>query len=164
MDAAGAYLEVDGVSVPRVPSPAELRALGTDGLRTHGASGAKARSLLALADSEDAGMWATETLEPLATAAIVERLDTAPGVGRWTAENAVLRGLGRPDVFVAGDLGVRTALIAYGGVPSSAEEDEVRAWGDAHYPGWGSYATLYLWRRWVTEGNPASPKSPRSSD
>lgn len=164
IDAAGAYLEVDGVSVPRVPSPAELRRLGTDGLRKHGASGAKARSLLALADSEDAGMWTTETLEPLATSAIVERLDTAPGVGRWTAENAVLRGLGRPDVFVAGDLGVRTALIAYGGVPASAEEDEVRAWGDAHYPGWGSYATLYLWRRWVTEGDPASPRRPRASD
>jgi DNA-3-methyladenine glycosylase II len=152
IDAAGAYLEVDGLSVPRVPSPAELRALGEEGLRKNGSSGAKARSLLALADSEDAGRWTTAALEPLGTPAIVEALDTAPGVGRWTAENAVLRGLGRPDVFVAGDLGVRTALIAYGGVRASAPEAKVRAWGEANYPGWGSYATLYLWRRWVTEG------------
>lgn len=164
IDAAGAYLEADGVSVPRVPSPEELRALGTAGLRRHGASGAKARSLLALADSEDAGAWATETLQGLATTEVVERLDTAPGVGRWTAENAVLRGLGRPDVFVAGDLGVRTALVAYGGVPASASEDDIRTWGAAHYPGWGSYATLYLWRRWVTEGDPANPVRVRSSE
>jgi DNA-3-methyladenine glycosylase II len=164
IDASSAYLEVEGLSVPRVPSPSELRALGADGLRGNGTSGAKARSLLALADSEDGGAWATETLQPLPTSEVVERLDTAPGVGRWTAENAVLRGLGRPDVFVAGDLGVRTALIAYGAVPPSAPEDEVRAWGDSKYPGWGSYATLYLWRRWVTEGVRRRPGAPRPAD
>jgi 3-methyladenine DNA glycosylase/8-oxoguanine DNA glycosylase len=162
IDAAGAHVEIDGHSVPRVPSPAELRELGEEGLRRSGSSGAKARSLLALADSEDAGRWRTEALEPLGTPAIVEALDTAPGVGRWTAENAVLRGLGRPDVFVAGDLGVRSALIAYGGVRASAPEARVRAWGDANYPGWGSYATLYLWRRWVTEGVPQAPSAARS--
>jgi DNA-3-methyladenine glycosylase II len=163
IDAAGAYVDVAGHSVPRVPSPAEIRALGTEGLRRGGSSGAKARSLLALADSEERGEWSAETLEPLDTPTVVERLDTAPGVGRWTAENGALRGLGRPDVLVAGDLGVRVALDAYGGVPRSAPEDDVRAWGDRHYPGWGSYATLYLWRRWVTEGPPSPSESPRSS-
>jgi 3-methyladenine DNA glycosylase/8-oxoguanine DNA glycosylase len=159
MEAAGARLEVEGTTVPRVPTPAELVELGVDGLRANGASGAKARSLLALAEWQTAGRWSPERLHPLSTAALVEVLDGAPGVGRWTAENAVLRGLGRTDVFVAGDLGVRLALAAYGAVASDAKEATIRAWADARYPGWGSYATLYLWRKWGTEGAPRAAKS-----
>ncbi|HEV8049903.1 MAG TPA: hypothetical protein VGP88_04860 [Thermoplasmata archaeon] len=152
IDAAGAHLEADGVTVPRIPTPSEIVTLGVDGLRANGASGAKARSLVALAADEIAGRWSVEALEALPTAEVVAALDEAPGVGRWTAENAVLRGLGRPDAFVAGDLGVRVALAAYGAVPREADESEARTWGERNYPGWGSYATLYLWRKWVTDG------------
>ncbi|MCI4321522.1 MAG: hypothetical protein L3K05_04360, partial [Thermoplasmata archaeon] len=94
MEAAGATLEVGGLTIPRVPTPNELLTLGADGLRANGASGAKARSLVALAEWERAGRWAPGRLGPLSTASVVEALDEAPGVGRWTAENAVLRGLG----------------------------------------------------------------------
>ena len=83
--------------------------------------------------------------------AAVETLDALPGVGRWTAENALLRGAGRTDVFVAGDLGVRVALERYGVVRRSGSETTVRAWAERHYPGWGSYATLYLWRKLTTD-------------
>ena len=38
--------------------------------------------------------------------AAIERLTALRGVGRWTAEIGLLRGLGRPDIFPAGDLGV----------------------------------------------------------
>jgi DNA-3-methyladenine glycosylase II len=151
IDATDAHLEVDGRVVPRVPSPAEILALGTEGLRANGTSGAKAKSLLALAVDETAGRWAPEALDPLGTPELVAALDEAQGVGRWTAENVALRGLGRPDAFVAGDLGVRVALAEYGAVPRAADEATARAWGDRHYPGWGSYATLYLWRKWVTD-------------
>ena len=154
MAAAGATLDIDRVPVPRVPTPEELLALGAEGLRANGSSGAKARSLIALAEWERAGRWRSERLHALTSPALVEVLDEAPGVGRWTAENVALRGLGRPDVFVAGDLGVRVALAAYGAVPLEANEAAARAWGETWYPGWGSYATLYLWRKWVTEGTP----------
>jgi DNA-3-methyladenine glycosylase II len=165
IDAAGAHLEVDRVEVPRVPSPSEIRTLGTDGLRANGTSGAKARSLLALVGDELAGRWSPEALDPLDTADVVVALDAAQGVGRWTAENAALRGLGRPDAFVAGDLGVRIALAAYGAVPRTAHESAARAWADRHYPGWGGYATLYLWRKWTTEGAPREPlaRPPRAA-
>jgi 3-methyladenine DNA glycosylase/8-oxoguanine DNA glycosylase len=154
IDAAGAHIEVEGIAVPRVPSPSEILALGPEGLRSNGTSGAKARSLLALAADEGAGRWSPEVLDRLATPEVIAALDEAQGVGRWTAENAALRGLGRPDAFVAGDLGVRVALDAYGAVPRAAAEEAARRWGDRYYPGWGSYATLYLWRKWVTEGPP----------
>ena len=148
---ADSSLEADGVEVPCIPPPARIRAIGADGLRALGLSGAKSRALVALATAtRDGGSVPPTTLVGPVEGAI-DALTRLPGVGRWTAENALLRGVGRPDVFVGGDLGIRVALDAYGAVPRSAPEAAARTWSDRHYPGWGSYATLYLWRRLVTE-------------
>jgi 3-methyladenine DNA glycosylase/8-oxoguanine DNA glycosylase len=143
------WLEADGIRVPWVPPPSRLLSLGASGLRTLGLSEAKSRALIALAG------WASHR-PPSVRALAVRPLDTArtalealPGVGRWTAENALLRGVGRPDVFVAGDLGLRVALDRFGVLPRSAPEEAAREWADRNYPGWGSYATLYLWRKLV---------------
>ena len=151
LERTGAFLTADGVTVPRVPTPAELRSLGGPGLRSTGVSGAKCRALLALAAAYENGTLPSEELAVVACATAVERLDALPGVGRWTAENALLRGVGRTDVFIAGDLGIRVALEAYGVVRRSATEERARAWAERYYPGWGSYATLYLWRKLVAD-------------
>ena len=155
--ATDASIEVEGTLVPRVPSPDELTRLGETGLRSVGASGAKARSLLALAQLRRSGALDDAAVAALATEEAIERLDAMPGVGRWTAENALLRGAGRPDLFVAGDLGLRAALDRFGVVAKSAPEEAARAWADRWYPGWGSYATLYLWRKLVHEAQRARP-------
>lgn len=139
------------VEVPHVPRPSALRALGPEGLRAVGVSGAKARALGALAATADFPPERVAEWRRGELAAAIEALTALPGVGRWTAENALLRGVGRPDVFVGGDLGIRVALDAYGVVPRGAPEATVRAWADRHYTGWGSYATLYLWRKWVED-------------
>ncbi|MCI4368578.1 MAG: hypothetical protein L3K09_03335 [Thermoplasmata archaeon] len=159
----GSRLEVEGIELNRIPTPAEISALGVDGLRSVGMSGAKSVSLLALANRESSGAFDAAELGRLSRERAVEQLDREKGVGVWTAENALLRGVGRRDLFIAGDLGVRAALAAYRVHPLSAPESEVRAWADAVYPGWGSYATLYLWRRWVSDGTPRAPKSPARS-
>jgi len=151
LERAGAYLLADGVEVPRVPTPRELRSLGVAGLRAVGLSRAKCRSLLSLGKTVSGGALPTEELAHVPLTTAIERLDALPGVGRWTAENALLRGVGRTDVFVAGDLGVRVALEEYGVLRRTASEERARAWAERHYPGWGSYATLYLWRKLVAD-------------
>jgi 3-methyladenine DNA glycosylase/8-oxoguanine DNA glycosylase len=55
IEATASVVEVEGHAVPRMPAPLELEALGFDGLRRIGASGAKARSLLSLAQRRRAG-------------------------------------------------------------------------------------------------------------
>jgi AraC family transcriptional regulator of adaptative response / DNA-3-methyladenine glycosylase II len=153
---------VDGVEVPFVPGPQALLALTSDQLRRVGLSRAKERSIRAIAQAALDG-----ELDPLSSFQrcpgdeAVARLDELPGVGRWTAENALLRGAGRTDLFLAGDLGIRTALAAYRAVPLSRPEASARRWGDRWYAGWGSYATLYLWRKWITDGTPRpGPRRP----
>lgn len=150
IERTGSVLEADGIPIPVVPSPAAVRSLRASGLRAAGLSAAKARTLLALA------AWApsapsAEELRAEPRGAAVARLDILPGVGPWTAENALLRGAGRPDIFVAGDLGIRVALEEYGGIARASPESEVRDWAERWYPGWGSYATLYLWRKLVAD-------------
>jgi DNA-3-methyladenine glycosylase II len=155
-ETARSVLVVDGVEVPFVPPPAALRALGEEGLRTTGPSGAKSRALLGLAAPGTRALLDDPSLGHGRPETAIERLVELRGVGRWTAENALLRGTGRTDLFVAGDLGIRVALAEYGVLPRAAPEEAARAWADRWYPGWGSYATLYLWRRLVADRTSAA--------
>lgn len=147
----GAFVTADRVNVPCAPRPGQLVALGPQGLRALGISWAKARAIIRLAVDATGLARLEGRLAACSVEEAVETLVQLPGVGRWTAENALVRGLGRPDVFVAGDLGLRVALDEYGVLPRAAPEADARAWCDRHYPGWGSYATLYLWRKLVDD-------------
>ena len=61
------------------------------------------------------------------------QLVSLPGVGPWTADLVVMRALGDPDVFLAGDAGVRRAL-------RGSEERVHEGWRP-----WRSYAVVHLW-------------------
>ncbi|UYG07146.1 AlkA N-terminal domain-containing protein [Halomonas sp. M4R1S46] len=69
---------------------------------------------------------------------------TLKGIGPWTANYAALRGTGHPDIWLAGDAGVRRALPRLDGAdPASASP-------------WRSYLTLQLWSQ---ELQPQAPRS-----
>jgi 3-methyladenine DNA glycosylase/8-oxoguanine DNA glycosylase len=72
-----------------------------------------------------------------------EALASIPGIGEWTAKYVAMRALGQPDVFLAGDLGVRRALANGNGAPSAAE---ALARSEKWRP-WRAYAVLYLWAK-----------------
>ena len=61
------------------------------------------------------------------------------GIGPWTADYVVMRGLGHPDTMLTQDLGVRHALDRLGGVDRHADEQGPR-WAP-----WRSYAVHHLW-------------------
>lgn len=71
----------------------------------------------------------------------VAALQALPGIGPWTASYVAMRGLGDPDVFLPGDLGVRKAAVARG-LPESPRDlaERARRWGP-----WRSYAVMHLW-------------------
>ncbi len=150
-DRTASVLNAGRIEVPSVPPPAALARLGPEGLRSTGLSGAKCRAILELANAGPGSAPRDPGLGTLPLDDAIERLVAMRGVGRWTAENSLLRGTGRTDVFVAGDLGIRVALAENGVLPRSASEDAARAWAERWYPGWGSYATLYLWRKLVAD-------------
>jgi len=112
-------------------SPAELVELGF--------SSKKAEYVVGLASSD----LDLDGLDRLPDEEVVERLTALPGIGRWTAEWFLARHLGRPDVWPAGDLGVRKAVSAFylGGRAVSMEE--ARVVGERFGP-WRTLAAHYL--------------------
>lgn len=149
--ALGTPLLADGIEVPCVPPPSRLARVPPESLRRSGLSGTKVRALRELAAAAPR-LPSNEGLRSSSLEEACTALEALHGVGRWTAENVLLRGAGRRDVFVAGDLGVRVALDRFRAVRRGAPETSARRWANRWYPGWGSYATLYLWRKLVAGG------------
>lgn len=77
------------------------------------------------------------------TAMVQAELEKIRGIGRWTAELTLLRGLHRPDAFPADDVGVRRFIsqFYFGGVKISPGDARAFAerWGE-----WKGFAAYYL--------------------
>ncbi|GHG59062.1 3-methyladenine DNA glycosylase [Alishewanella longhuensis] len=70
------------------------------------------------------------------------------GIGPWTCQYARMRGLSDPDIWLAGDAGVKNAL-KHGAISFSAE---------AGRP-WRSYLTLQLWQLLAATAKPTAPQT-----
>ncbi len=92
------------------PGPEALIETTAEALRRLGLSYQKAGYLIGLSRAVVEGGIDLEGLAGLDNAEVVERLRQLRGVGRWTAEYALLRGLGRLDVFPGDDVGGRNNL------------------------------------------------------
>ncbi len=92
------------------PGPMELAPMSPAGLRQFGFSRQKGRAMTELARSVAEGHLDLEGLADLPDDEAVKRLCELRGVGRWTAEYVLLRGLGRTHIFPGDDVGARNNL------------------------------------------------------
>lgn len=104
--AFGLRRRFDGKTYLAFPTAERLARESRRSLRAFRLSRAKASTLLRLAQAFSSGELREADLASLPDAPVIERLISIKGVGLWTAEIALLRGLGRVDVFPAGDLGI----------------------------------------------------------
>jgi DNA-3-methyladenine glycosylase II len=95
------------------PVPTRLAGLAPETLRPLGFSGAKTRSIVELAAGISAGTFDPSAIERLDDREALQALLRLRGVGRWTAEYALLRGLGRLHVFPGDDVGARNNLARW---------------------------------------------------
>jgi DNA-3-methyladenine glycosylase II len=95
------------------PAPTAVLDLPRSALRTLGFSERKADTIFELADAATAGKLELEALEHLDDAAVVEVLVRRRGIGRWSADYVLLRGLGRLHVFPRGDSGALNGLRSF---------------------------------------------------
>jgi DNA-3-methyladenine glycosylase II len=92
------------------PEPSALAGLPLQALKRHGLSATKSRTIVEAARAIAAGDLDVEALHRLDDGAAVDRLTSLFGIGRWTAEYILLRGLGRLHVFPGDDVGARNKL------------------------------------------------------
>jgi DNA-3-methyladenine glycosylase II len=129
-----------------IPDPAQVLALPEAALRGCGFSAAKAAALRDIcARTLDGTVPTRRSAMRLSDAALIERLTTIRGVGRWTVEMLLISTLGRPDVLPVDDFGVRDGYRWLHGLEKQPAPKTLAAIGEAWSP-WRSYAAWYLWR------------------
>lgn len=100
------------------PRPEDLAGADPESLRALGLSTQKARTLVEAAQRVLSGGLDLEGLASLGDEEAIARLVELRGVGRWTAEYVLLRGLGRVNVFPGDDSGLRRNLKRWLDLPT----------------------------------------------
>jgi len=127
------------------PPPERLAGLDPQYLRDLGLSMNKSRFILGIAEGALSGELDLESLKKMTTEEARDILVSIRGVGRWTADYVLVRGLGRLEAVPIDDLGIRDAvgLFYKGGERATAGEAEeiLSRFGD--YAGVAAYYLLF---------------------
>ena len=133
---------------PDVSFPTPTQVLATDDtvLRGCGFSAGKIASIRAIAAGAlDGTIPDRRAAARLSDDALIERLTTLRGVGRWTVEMLLIFTLGRPDVLPVDDFGVREGFRVLYELDAQPKPRALAEHGLAWAP-FRSFAAWYLWR------------------
>jgi DNA-3-methyladenine glycosylase II len=130
----GRPVSADPDAMRTFPGPQELASAEPDEIKRLGFSHAKARTIVVSARAIVAGDLDLERLEELEDAAAIERLTKMRGIGRWTAEYVLLRGLGRLHVFPGDDVGAQNKLRRLFDIDADLDYDAVKRLMGRWYP------------------------------
>lgn len=95
------------------PRPEDVATTAPQSLRSLGFNAFKTRELVGFGKKIGSGKLCLESFTDLSNEEATTRLLDLPGVGRWTAEYVLLRGLGGTDVFPGDDVGTRNSLARW---------------------------------------------------
>jgi DNA-3-methyladenine glycosylase II len=140
----GERLSVGGETFFAFPRAKALARASVDELRALGLSGSKAVSIIEMARRAYDGELDEDELEREENESLVARLTALRGIGRWTAEWALMLHFGRTNVFPAGDLALRGFVSKYYNDGRSLSEREIRILAQVRWGEWASYAAVYF--------------------
>ena len=130
----------------RFPTAARIAEVNDDQLRGVGFSRAKVAAIRDIAAKTlDGTVPGSKQIKLLDDEAIIERLTSVRGVGRWTVEMYLIFTLGRTDVFPADDFGVRNGYRLMRSLPELPKPKEMLTYAERWRPH-GTTAAWYLWR------------------
>ncbi|MNY01654.1 DNA-3-methyladenine glycosylase [compost metagenome] len=133
---------------PQAPFPSPFQLLETDpaDLRGCGFSGRKVETIRGIAEGALSGLVPTRNAAlEMGDEALIARLVSLRGIGRWTVEMLLIYGLERTDVLPADDLGVREGYRILKALEVAPRPKEMATIGQLLSP-YGTVASWYLWR------------------
>ena len=142
------------------PAPENLARLDTEALRPLGFSRQKARAIIELASAISEKQLNLDELENLDNEAASDRLRKLRGVGRWSAEYVLLRGLGRLHVFPGDDVGARNRLQHWLDLAEPLDYEGVRH-SIAPWRSYGGFIYFHLLLKGLTEAGFLNVKGER---
>lgn len=128
-----------------VLTPEIILATPLPALRKTGLSGAKIKTIRAIASAVQSGELELLSLKRIPEEEAAKKLTSIWGLGPWSVEMFLMNTLGRADVFSAGDLGLVRAMEAIYGLPKNAPRETLVAIARKWSP-YRTYACLLLWR------------------
>lgn len=127
------------------PTPQALLKLKPERLRAAGLSANKLLAVTDLARKFSDGTVPVHDLDSLEDEAVIERLVTIRGIGRWSAEMFLLFQLRRPDIWPVDDLGVRNGWRNIHNLEEAPKPKELALLGEPFIPHRSAVA-WYCWR------------------
>jgi DNA-3-methyladenine glycosylase II len=122
----GRSIQAEALSIYAFPQPEDLAGLKPQDIRRLGLSYNKANAIIELARMITERHLDLEDLESLDDGTVLSRLCQLRGVGRWTAEYVMLRGLGRIHIFPGDDVGARKSLQRWLKLKEPMDYEDVR--------------------------------------
>ncbi|MCG3153867.1 MAG: hypothetical protein DKINENOH_00457 [bacterium] len=134
----GERLSLGGGRYFAFPTPEKLARVRVASLRRLQFTERKSEYIIGLAAAIRDGRLDFQQLPQLPDEEIAARLLPVRGVGRWTVDWLLARGLGRGHAIAAGDLGVRKAIQHFYCNDEPQTEDTIRAFAQR----WGNFTNL----------------------
>ena len=128
----------------QIPGAEAIAAQDDAALRGVGLSGQKVGYLRDLCARMSDGRLRLDELDDLPDDAVIERLVSVKGFGRWTAQMFLMFRLHRPDVLPVGDLGIVNAVQRLYRLRKRLDATRLATLGEAWRP-YRSVACWYLW-------------------
>jgi DNA-3-methyladenine glycosylase II len=135
----GDEIEIENQTYYSFPTPQKFASLNKEELRECGLSFRKSEYIIDLSKQIVAGTLDLEKLKNYDDInKIIDELSKIRGVGVWTSELAVLRGMHKLEAFPADDIGLRRAISHYYCSDKRISADDAREIADV----WGKYKGL----------------------
>jgi DNA-3-methyladenine glycosylase II len=127
------------------PQPQQLVAAEFDNLRACGFSSSKIQTLKYIAEGALSGLVPSrQDAEAMTDEALIERLVTIKGIGRWTVEMLLMFSMVRMDILPADDFGIVEGYKRLKQLDVAPKRKEIAEIGKA----WSPYRTIASWYLW----------------
>ena len=128
------------------PSAQQLLALTFDELRACGFSARKIDTIQGIANGTLSGLVPTRSeADGMSDEALITRLITLKGIGRWTVEMLLMFSLKRMDILPADDFGIAEGYKRFKNLAVAPKPKLIAELGNAWSP-YRTVASWYLWR------------------
>jgi len=156
----GESILVDGCRYYAFPTPEALANASAEDIRKLGFNSRKASCIVEVAQRARRGELDLEKLSTLRLESVVETLTQIKGIGRWTVEYTMCRGMGRYEALPANDAVLKAAISKYYKRLEVSEKD-VRELLE-RFNNFKGYAALYLIFAYALEKYRFDPRAAKS--
>jgi len=139
----GEFLKIKGKKYFAFPTPEALVKAKPADIRKLGLSTRKAEYIVGVSQKVADGELNLEKMRIWDKEKIMEALTKLRGLGPWTVEYMMCRGMGKYDALPAGDMGLRISLTKFLGKKERVSERKVREFLN-HFGKHRGYAAFYL--------------------